>query len=124
MIELLLPMPPSVNELFFNRKNTLTKSGKRLPGRGKTGKYRAWLDEAGWELKRQKQQPITGKVSVMITVEDVPGADIDNTPKAVIDLISKHHHLIDGDSRKTVRTLSLAFCDRTRGVRVKVFRFE
>ena len=42
---LLLPVPPSTNNLFVN---------KRGGGRARAAVYRSWLIEAGWEIKLQR----------------------------------------------------------------------
>jgi hypothetical protein len=54
-----LPIPPSVNALWFN-----------APGRGRvrTDEYRAWLKEAGWLLKEQRVARIPGAVGLQLLV--------------------------------------------------------
>lgn len=42
-IEATLPLPPSANALFVNLKRG---------GRAKSAAYKAWIEEAGWHLKR------------------------------------------------------------------------
>ncbi len=113
MIELELPFPPSVNGLFFNRKG----------GRTPTAEYQAWQKQAGWELVLQKPEPIKGPVSLMYTFEDGRKADLGNLEKPVSDLLVKHG-LIEDDGPKIVKTISLMFSDRVKGVRVKVFQFS
>lgn len=103
-----LPMPPSVNELFFNVSETQRTAakikGRSLPGRLKSEKYRSWLNHAGWELKVQRQQPIHGPVAITYVVPDEGGCDLGNLEKATTDLLVRHG-LIDGDGRKIVRKI-------------------
>lgn len=77
---LVLPKPPSVNSLFRNVPKK---------GRVKTGHYSAWLDEAGWELKRQRPPHIPGHYALDIFVPPGRG-DPDNLVKPVSDLLVKH----------------------------------
>lgn len=113
MIDAVLPFPPSVNGLFFNRKG----------GRTKTVQYALWQRQAGWELKLQKQKPIKGPVGLMYTYQDNRKADLGNLEKPVSDLLVKHG-LIEDDGPKVVRWISLSFSDKVEGVRVKVFKVE
>ncbi len=70
-MEYLLPQPPSTNQLY---------SGRRF----KTARYKAWIEEAGWELRRQRAMPVSGNFALTIWT---PGKhDIDNL-KAVPDLL-------------------------------------
>ena len=91
-----IPKPPSLNNLFAN-------AGKR--GRVKTPAYEAWIEEAGYALNRQTAYapPIQGPVYVHISVNK-GGADLDNLPKAVLDLLVKHR-LIDDDRNVVKLTL-------------------
>lgn len=113
MIELTFSKaPPSVNNLFFNRAK----------GRGVTPQYRSWKQDAGWELKSQKQKPIHGPVSVMATFEE-GRADLDNLSKPTLDLLVSHG-LIDDDGPSVVKQLNLSFSAKLKGVCVKVFEFR
>lgn len=87
-IALTLPMPPSVNELFWNK-----------PGRGrvKTRIYDDWLGHAGWTLRSQKPGRIAGRVIVVMSVErSNANADVDNRIKPILDLLVGQH-VIDDD---------------------------
>lgn len=108
MIEIILPRPPSTNNLFSNRPG----------GRTITPRYREWRTEAGWEIKRQKPEPMKGPVSLSYTFEECR-SDLDNLAKPLNDLLVEHG-LIEGDGPKIVRTIHLAFWDQVKGVRVKV----
>ncbi len=113
MIELDLPFPVSANHLFAN---------KRKGGRFPTKEYEAWKTKAGWVLKRQKQKPVKGKVSIMYTFEDGRKLDPDNGIKCVNDLLVTHG-LIDGDGPQIIRTGYWGFLDGVKGVKVKVLPF-
>lgn len=82
-----IPIPPSTNNLFRG-------AGKL---RVKTGDYKAWLTAAGWEIKRQRVQPVAGPVSVTLTVCRPPRgrSDIDNRIKAGLDLLVQQRVLAD-----------------------------
>ena len=82
MISLTLPLPPSVNGLYANVPKA---------GRVKTARYKAWLAEAGWEVKRQILTPpmILGPVRVCIRVSGSgKRGDLDGRIKAVLDLLT------------------------------------
>lgn len=97
MIILRLPIPPSVNGLYFNRG----KSG----GRGKTSNYRRWIKEADQWFMMQKHKlrgvtPITGKCDVAFRLPKIVG-DASNRIKAAEDyLVSRN---ITGDDKNNHR---------------------
>lgn len=79
-MNLTLPFPPSVNELY------------RDGGRGKrpkTERYKKWCEEAGWMLKEQKAKAVLGKVILMLNFSppDKRARGIDNYLKAPLDLL-------------------------------------
>jgi crossover junction endodeoxyribonuclease RusA len=84
-----LPVPPSVNSLYGN-----APSGRRH-GRYKTRRYRAWIEEAGWELLRQRPRPLIGPYSVRISLPKIKG-DPDNRIKPLLDILVSHN-LTDDD---------------------------
>lgn len=87
-VSLTLPMPPSVNELFRN---------KRGRGRVKTRVYEDWQGHAGWYLRSQSPLPVHGHVVIALSVERSSSvADIDNRVKALFDLLCTHK-VIDDD---------------------------
>lgn len=108
MIILDLPVPPSVNALFFNAKK----------GRVRTSIYNDWRTEAGWILKMQKAQAISGPVSLAYQVEDKGRADLGNLEKAITDLLVTHG-MIEGDGRDVVRKITMEWAD-VQGCRVTV----
>lgn len=75
-----IPLPPSTNNLFVN---------KATGGRVKSKYYRDWHRKAGWALaaQRGKWPPVTGKWGLKIRLPHHYAPDIDNSAKAVIDLI-------------------------------------
>lgn len=94
-LTLVVPMPPSVNSLFRN-----------VPGRGRaiTSTYRAWIDEAGYQINRQTHAVFDGDVDLTITIGPrKPGADASNFIKAPEDLLVRHGVLKDDSHVVDVR---------------------
>jgi crossover junction endodeoxyribonuclease RusA len=83
---LLLPAPPSTNNLFLTR-------GRR---RVRSPRYRAWLKTAGWELLAQRQGCIGGPWEAHIVLPNTLRGDTDNYSKALLDLLVKHR-VVDDD---------------------------
>ncbi len=106
----LLTCPPSVNGLFANTKH----------GRVKTKKYRDWIEQAGWELKTQRPDPVYGDYELEIVVPRTRG-DLDNYCKAVSDLLVTHK-LIDDDVH--ARKIILSRDDRADAVTVTISKAE
>ena len=109
-------LPPSTNRLFFN------EPGK---GRTKTSRYRKWRTDAGWELKLQKVRPISGPVSIHVNLPDLPGRlpDLDNTAKAIVDVLVKQR-VIEEDDRRIVRSLSLNWSRNLKAVLIVIKRAD
>lgn len=80
MIEVRLPLPPSVNALYAN------VAGK---GRVKSARYRTWLNAAGWELKARKRGKVSGDYQLWIWAErpDKRRRDLGNLEKPISDLL-------------------------------------
>lgn len=79
MIVLRLPVPPSTNNLYFNRAR----------GRSRTKQYRDWLSNADqwfYAQKANKFEYITGPCEVKIRLPKIRG-DISNRIKAVEDYL-------------------------------------
>jgi Holliday junction resolvase RusA-like endonuclease len=91
-----IPTPPSLNNLFKNLRH----------GRAATAEYKSWQQEAGYHLNCQRIRKIKTPVMVDITFPDEGGADMDNLPKALLDLCVKHKIIVN-DSRKWVRDIGL-----------------
>jgi Holliday junction resolvase RusA-like endonuclease len=80
MIRLIVPAPPSVNELFRNHGNR----------RVKTKKYNDWISECSWRIKLQHQGTMQGRYIILLAVERKSlAADQDNTVKPLIDILVK-----------------------------------
>lgn len=105
-----IPLPPSVNNLYFNAPRG---------GRVKTERYRKWIDAARWCLIAQKARPIIGQVQLEIEVSEKSRADLENHAKATVDLFVSHGVLED-DCKKFVRGISLRWSSDTPGVRVTI----
>jgi len=95
-------MPPSVNGMYRN-----ARAGSGF-GRFKTGRYRSWLKDADKHLLLQFAgrlslhiKPMTGPLSVRITVPRKTRGDVSNYIKAAEDyLVSRE---ITGDDKNNVR---------------------
>lgn len=80
-IELKLPFPPSQNHMWVRAKR-----GMRMSDR-----YRLWLAAAGWHIRAQTREKITGpyKLSVTAARPDKRKRDLDNFAfKAVSDALT------------------------------------
>lgn len=75
-----IPVPPSVNAIYGNNKH-----GKGR-GRFKTKRYKEWLTAAGWQIKEQKPQKVSGKYRFFLAVPKTR-CDTDNFIKPTQDLI-------------------------------------
>lgn len=93
MIRLVLPFPPSVHGLY---------RGGRWRG-DISPEYKAWRDEAGLLLNRQRAPAFTGPVRVIVRLvaPDNRERDSDNYIKAILDLLVAHG-VIESDDRKTL----------------------
>jgi crossover junction endodeoxyribonuclease RusA len=89
-------------------------------GRVKTGKYKAWIEEAGYELLGQHRRHVMGRVRIAIEIADGESrADPDNLFKPLLDL-AVLHGLIDGDSWRTIKGLSLDLVEGLVGLRLTI----
>ena len=98
-----IPVPPSCNNLFANRRD-----GR---GRYKTKRYREWITEAGWMAKSQRPQRVAGKYKFFLSLPPIRG-DASNRVKAAEDLIVSLG-LVD-DDRHCVNA-QVAICDDLNG---------
>jgi Holliday junction resolvase RusA-like endonuclease len=111
---LVLPMPPSANNLFFN-----IPGGR---GRAKSGGYKAWITEAGLKLKAQRPLKLLGDVEVHYRFGPRNrSADVENRIKPVSDLLVAHG--VIKDDRFIVR-LVVEWAGDVRGVEVTVIGFQ
>lgn len=99
-MELQLPFPPSVNEMYVNRKG---RGRGRFPSRS----YKQWTQDSVAMLRLQQHilQHLTMRVSVEILLDDRRQGDCDNRIKPVLDLLVKHR-ILRGDQKKYVRKVS------------------
>ena len=90
--------PPSTNQLYANRKG----------GRYKTGKYKAWIARAGFQIKNQTFEcdrlEAEVPVEVLITVPYNGRRDLDNYFKPILDLLVSMN-LIPDDNMKHLRRI-------------------
>jgi crossover junction endodeoxyribonuclease RusA len=88
--------PPSANKLWQRTKHGMTKSAE----------YRAWLTEAGWQIKAQHIQPIAAPLQIALYAPANGRRDLDNFCKPCLDLIVGLK-LIDGDRFATVKKITM-----------------
>jgi len=81
------PLPVSTNRLWRAGRGRVYRSPQ----------YRAWVTEAGRELRAQRSKSVTGPVAVTIAAgrQDRRPRDIDNLGKASLDLLVEHRVLAD-----------------------------
>jgi Holliday junction resolvase RusA-like endonuclease len=93
-MKLILPVPPSVNELYSPNKGG---------GQRKSDKYKAWLDMAGrfYLVVKRTTEPVRGPYTVLMKVPANMRGDVDNRAKAALDFL-KNMGLTD-DDRHCVR---------------------
>lgn len=110
---LMLPRPPSLNNLFVNNRRT--------GGRFTSKTYAAWQAEAGHALVQQRPLPrFDGPVSVTVGIgrPDRRKRDLDNVgAKAVLDLLVKHGVLAD-DS--LIQRITMEWVEDVTGARVEL----
>lgn len=101
---LTLPWPPSLNALFSDGRKRRTISKR----------YEQWIALASGELMIQRPKRHTGPVraTLMLSPPDNRERDADNYAKAPMDLLVKAG-VIEGDSRRYVRSILLAWSDAT-----------
>lgn len=98
MFSVIIPFPPSANNLWQPRKAGKTKVGGFKPSMRKTAAYSAWQDEALWMIKSQRVQPVKGRYILYLLIPKIDRRhrDIDNLIKASSDIV-KHAKLIEDD---------------------------
>lgn len=105
-------LPPSTNNLYFNIPNG---------GRAKSQKYKDWLDYSGLILKRQVTGRLSGRVDIIIRLEESNMArDASNCIKPIEDLLVKVG-AISNDNAKHVRRISAEWAP-IKGVEIKIKR--
>jgi Holliday junction resolvase RusA-like endonuclease len=83
MIIIKMPVPPSLNNCYVNVK----PRGQLRRARVKSPKYRAWREEAGWDVKAQKPGRIAGPYEMHIGLPVGLRGDVDNRIKPISDLL-------------------------------------
>lgn len=113
MTTITLPFPPSTNNLFINSSR----------GRFRSQKYDQWIQEAGWELARQRPSKFVGPVVLFFHFEDGRDKrkrDVTNLIKAPEDLLVKHG-IIESDDNSIVRGVEAYWDDTVKGVQIVIF---
>ena len=112
----LLPVPPSTNNLFWN-----------VPGKGRvcTTKYNDWKREAMLMIMQQRVGRVSGRIKILIEINNVhQRRDLDNFAKPTQDILAdKRINVIDGDSGKYVRELTIRWAP-IKDVQVTITRAE
>lgn len=88
-MKIILPVPPSVNELYSPNKGG---------GMRKSDKYKAWLDQAGrfYLMAKSEIKPVEGPYTMVMKVPATMKGDVDNRAKAALDFL-KNIGLTDDD---------------------------
>jgi Holliday junction resolvase RusA-like endonuclease len=109
MIVMNLPCPPSANRIWRKGRGRVYRSEA----------YNKWTANVGWELKVIRAKPIKGRVRIEIAVSEKSRIDLDNHGKPTIDALVTHG-IIEGDSKKTVRSIALKWDATVKGIQVTV----
>lgn len=106
-------LPPSTNNLFFNRGRA----------RAPTKEYTAWREQAGLELMVARPRRVPGRVVIVMTFgrPDRRRRDVSNLLKPVEDALVRHG-VIEDDS--LVDDIRGRWSDQIVGVRVTVSEVE
>ena len=116
MIKLTVPVPPSVNAAFGNRRG----AGK---GRYKTKAYKAWETDAIIALRGQTGVQITYPCRIDYTVPKNRRRDLDNHLKLLNDLLVNQGIIWD-DRSQYVRHLSIAEGEDRTDVLIEIRELE
>ena len=91
-------------------------------GRFRSQKYDEWIQEAGWELARQKPSKCSGAVILKFEFEDNRDKrrrDISNLIKAPEDLLVRYG-VIEADDNSIVRGIEAVWSKDVTGLRITV----
>ena len=108
-----LPLPPSTNALY---KNIPRECGG---GRAKTRGYEDWITLARSALRKQRARPIFAPVEIEYLVSEKSRIDLGNHEKPLTDLLV-FHGILENDSKRYVRAISLKWCSELAGGTVRV----
>jgi crossover junction endodeoxyribonuclease RusA len=113
-MNVLLPFPPGLNNLFSNVPRV---------GRVPTKRYKAWQQEAAYGLLQQHVGHVAGDVDIEVLLgrPDKRKRDLDGLAKAPLDFLVKHG-VIEDDSR--VQKLTLEWSADTNACLVIVSRAQ
>lgn len=114
-MEIHLPFPVSVNDMYLNNKG----AGR---GRVPSPEYNAWKDLAGYAINRQKPGAFKLRAIVMIDLDERRQGDADNRAKPVLDLLVTYG-VLAGDSKRHVKRVSIGW-EAVEGCRVKLLGVE
>ena len=95
-IRIELPVPPSINNAYCNRKGR----GGRYPSKA----HREWKEAAGWTLAAAKPGKVTGPYKLAIMLPLGLRGDVSNRIKLAEDLLVTHG--ITPDDRNAVSVLA------------------
>jgi len=112
-VEINLPMPPGVNNLYFNKPGV---------GRLKTPRYRRWRADAVRLGDLQRPARIVGRADVTIHLMAAEG-DTDAYAKPLIDA-AKQIGIIADDGKRYVRHVTSLRTDRPDAVRMVFARVD
>lgn len=100
MINVTLPFPPSINNLFVNVEGKGRRPAKRYVSWQRVASTEIMVQRAQWDVKR-----ISGPIEMTITLQrDRRRMDLDNSAKAIIDTLVKMD-VIDDDRNLEKLTL-------------------
>ena len=102
MIE--IPIPPSTNQIWRSYRGRVVKSAK----------YKKWLSDTAWLMKRlgSVQHPVAVKVGIVSGKGWRKGRDLDNILKPVLDALVASS-VIEDDSTSHVVSINMEFVQRT-----------
>lgn len=104
-VELTFAKPPGVNKVRrYDWANHKT--------------YKAWREEAGWQIKIQRPDHVPGPIKLDVAIEEGRG-DLDGFLKQAIDLLVGYG-VIEDDNPRIVRDIHLYFDASVTGCRVRV----
>ena len=81
----------------------------------KSRKYRDWIVAAGKELEAQAPACVAAPFGIRIALAKSCRMDCDNAIKPIVDLL-RHHHVIEGDSKKYMRKVEAYHSDHDETV--------
>lgn len=109
-----ISVPPSTNRLFANVRQQWARQAGQAPqkcrGRIRTKEYSAWIAGELKTLIAQRARPVQTPVKIEITRPSRCKSDLDNSIKAVVDLMVRAG-VIPNDKPEFVHGISINFGD-------------